>query len=111
MRAGLLRHRVTIQDPPATPDGRGGVSGSWTDVVTVSAEIDPLNQRDLFMAGMTHSTITHRVTMRYRSGVTSGQRLRGENAPFDGTIFQVIGKPRNREGRSRWLELMCEEVG
>jgi SPP1 family predicted phage head-tail adaptor len=103
LRAGSLRHRVTLQQPAETPDGGGGFTLAWTDVATVWAAIEPLKGAERLHAQQLQSPVTHRVTMRYRSGVTPTMRLLFEARTLN--IRAVI----DPQERNRTLELLCEE--
>lgn len=100
MRAGQLRHRVTIQRP--TEDINGGAT-TWSDVETVWASIAPIAGREYFAAQQVQSDVTHRVRMRYGPTVTTKDRLTFGVRHFD--IRTVL----NRDERNRELELLCIE--
>lgn len=106
MRAGKLRHRVTIQSlvagsPQQTPSGEPDVS--WTDVATVWASVEPLRGRELFAAQEHHSRVEVRIRMRYRSGITAAMRVFWDSRYYN--IVVVL----DAEERHRELELMCEQ--
>lgn len=98
-----LRHRVTIQREARTADGAGGYTLDWSDVATVWARIEPRKGAERLRAMQVQDTVNHRVTIRYRAGVTAAMRLVFGTRVFD--IRAVI----NPDERDRWLELMCEE--
>ena len=67
MKAGKLRHRVTIQAKTLTQDPvSGAMAESWSDVATVWASVEPLSVRDLIAARAQQSEMTARVTIRHR---------------------------------------------
>lgn len=103
MRAGLLRHRVTIESPPTTQDSHGQVTGAWVPFVSCWASISPLAGRELIAARSVESGVSHVVRIRYRSGITSGMRVN-----FDGRYFNIIAV-RNLDERNRETVLDCEE--
>lgn len=105
MRPGKLRHRITLQQVTRTPDGIGGYTETWTDVATVWAAVEPLRGRELFDAEQVQSEITHRVRIRYRSGVDSSMRVR-----FGARLFR-IQSVIDVDERHREIQLMCQEVG
>ena len=100
MRAGQLRHRVTIQSP--TEDIHGGPT-TWADTETVYARIAPIGGREFFLAQQVQADVTHRIVMRYGPVVTPKHRLM-----FDGRYFDIRAV-LNREERNRELELICTE--
>lgn len=50
MRAGLLRHMVTLQERVTTDDGAGGVTEEWVDADFLPARVVPLAGTELFSA-------------------------------------------------------------
>lgn len=104
MRAGDLRHRITIQTPAETSDTDAGLAANWTDVATVWASINPISGREYFTAQETASIVTHRVRMRYRTGIRPEMRLEFGQRYF--RIDTII----DRDERRRELEIMCHEV-
>lgn len=104
MRAGRIRHRVTIQQR-GTPsqNTHGEDTTPWVDQVTVYAEIKPLSGREFFTAQTTDSEVSTQITMRYRSGITTAKRIIRESRVWD--IEAVI----DVDERRRELQLMCVE--
>lgn len=104
MNTGKLRHRATIQQLVSTDDGAGGSIETWQNVATVWAAIEPLRGNERYTAQQVQSTLTHKVTIRYREGIKPQMRLTYKGRIFD--IESVI----DIEERHRWLELLCSEV-
>lgn len=107
MRAGILRHRITLQSPsdPA-PDGDGGFTNTWSTLAAdVPAAIAPATASNLerVIAGTVQSIATHLVTIRYLVGVTTKTR-----ALFGSRVFEVIGV-QNPDERNISLVLICQE--
>ena len=75
LRPGDLRHSVVIQVKSTTQDSFGGMPDTWTDVITVRAKISPMKGREYMNARVANSETTHRVKMRYYSGLTAKHRL------------------------------------
>jgi len=75
MRAGKLRHQITLQRKSLTPDEYGGPVETWTDVGTVWASVEPLQGRELTNAQTVNAETTTKITMRYVSGVTAADRI------------------------------------
>lgn len=77
MRAGTLRHRVTIQRYELVVDDYGAPlhRESWKDVATVWASVEAVSGRDFFAARQEQSEVTHKVTIRYRGDVTAQMRV------------------------------------
>lgn len=100
---GKLRHRVTIQSESTTADGGGGFTLAWTDVTTVWAAVEPLKGAERLRGQQLEAAVTHKITIRHRSDVTTKQRLK-----FGTRLFNVRAVI-NPDERDRWLELLCEE--
>ena len=70
-----MRHRVTLQAITRSTDGQGGYTETWGNVADLWASIEPVKGWEKYQAAQTETPITHNITMRYRSGVTTAQRL------------------------------------
>jgi len=104
MKAGSLRHVVTIQEPVETQDEYGQTVTTWRDVQTVNASIEPLTAREFFAAQQTKADVTHKVRLRYVAGIVPTMRLL-----FGSRVFH-LGSVLNREERGIELELLCKEA-
>lgn len=106
MRAGRLRHRVTIQEfVKLSEDGIGGSINEWINVATVWARVIPLNGRELVIAQQIMPETTHRVEMRYKGGLNSKMRLLHRGRVLDNISIKNIDE-LNKE-----IHLLCREVG
>jgi SPP1 family predicted phage head-tail adaptor len=110
IRAGQLRHRVTLQAPPdpeadAGQDSYGQPEGAWTEVGVYWADVRFLAGREAIAAKQVQAEATHAVTMRHGAPVTPQSRLVLE----DGRKLGVIsaGDP---DGRGERIELVCQEL-
>jgi SPP1 family predicted phage head-tail adaptor len=101
--AARMKFRVEIQSLSQATDNQGGFTDSWTTDATVWAEIEPLKGWERFQAQQTQTPLTHKVTMRYRSGVTTAKRLLYGSRVFE--IKEVI----NVNEDSAFLVLRCLE--
>lgn len=107
VRAGDLRHRVTIQeDQGATQDGFGQEVEDWQDVATVWAAVEPLSGREFLEAQQTQAEVSTRIRIRYRSDVTFTPEMR---ATWGGHTYDIVSVIEV-EARRRELHLMCREV-
>lgn len=102
MRAGKLRHRITIQSRHTARGTMGGESAQWVDVAQcLPAAIEPLNGRELLTAQQVQSEITVRIRLRYRPGIEAKMRVLYRGEVY--SIQYVI----NPELLNRELQLMC----
>lgn len=104
MNPGILRHRVRLEGPPATaPDGLGGGAEAWPLVEELWAHVQPLNATERYRQHQEQHAVTHRVTIRYRTGVSTKQRL-----VFDGRVLEIMGIINPTE-TTAYLILECVE--
>ncbi|MCE3233044.1 MAG: Transfer Agent [Rickettsiaceae bacterium] len=102
-----MRQTITFQSESTSSDSGGGVTLSWVDVSTVWAEIAPVTSMifssEKFSAGKIQGNISHIVTTRYLSGITSKMRIL-----FGSRIFNIRSVININE-RSQWLKIYAEE--
>ena len=107
LQVGGLRHRLVIQSENAAGDAGGGQGADpWADpvlVATVWGRVEPLTGGERLRAMQIEDRVTHRITIRYRAGITPRMRVVFGARTFN--IRAVI----NPEERNRMLELLCEE--
>lgn len=71
MRAGELRHRVTIQTlGDTTQNAYGESQGSWSSGRTVYASVQPVGGSEIEELGRMVPIMNHLVRMRYQPDVT-----------------------------------------
>lgn len=104
MRAGLLRHRVTIQAPTTTVNERGAQTPGWAEVATVWAEVRTPTGRERSGDERTVAVLSHVVTMRYRPGLTAAHRLK-----WGDRVFSLLATP-DPDNRRRMLVCQCQEI-
>lgn len=103
MRAGKLRHLVTLQSPSTARGSAGGTVDAWSDVATVHASIEPLQGREFIAAQQGQARVSHRVTIRYRAGVVPSMRV-----SFGARLFRIEAVLNTGE-RNIEQQLMCLE--
>jgi head-tail adaptor len=109
MARGERRHRVLFQNPgPAVPDGDGGYTQSWVDLVppTWDVSIEPATARDLerVATGTVTSSASHIVRGDFHPDVTTKTRM-----VFDGRQLSIVGK-QNLDERGVTMALVAVEV-
>lgn len=105
MKAGALRHRLTLQRAGETMSPKGSnVTKSWTEVDIVAARVSPVSGRERREASATVADVTHEIEIRHRDDVTP--KMRGI---YDGRTFNIESVIRPDERRIRLL-LQCKEV-
>ena len=104
MRAGQMNKRVTLQIKSVTIDGLGTEVITWTDHATVWASVEPVTGREYYLAQQQATSISTKIGIRYRRGITGGWRVKYGNRIFD------IQAPINVGEKNKELILLCEEL-
>jgi SPP1 family predicted phage head-tail adaptor len=93
-----------LEVPLESPDGFGGVIRSYAAGPQVWGAIEMLKGEERVRAGRSEEAITHRVTMRYRDGVTAAMRLARGLRRF---AIRAVADP---DGTRRELVCLVEEI-
>lgn len=111
INAGKYRHIVTFQRLKEAAKNTYGetsvnVEENWEDAFTARVGIFPLSGREaLGLEGdLRQGEISHRIVLRYRTGVDSEMRIK-----FGTRIFEIISPPVNAQERNNELLLFCKE--
>ena len=105
MRAGLLRHRIVIQQPTETRDSvYGGIESTWATFRTWHAAVLPSVGNEQFTEGRERALRQVAFRMRWTSGITPKMRISWDDRIFDITSIQNI------EERNSELMIQTEEV-
>lgn len=104
MRAGGLRHRITIQSVTETSDGMGGFTEAWATYVTAWADIKPVKGEEALEHKKLEHELVHRIWTRYISGITTKMRI-----VWGTRTMRIIGL-RNPDERDKMFEIMAEEL-
>ena len=107
MRAGKLRHRITLEYPATSQNATGEEEIVWTELPPgkFSAEVKPLRGTEQFLAGQVIGSEDTRITLRWSLNVdqvTDKWRVR-----FAGLIYD-IREVNHIDFGQRELELMCQ---
>lgn len=103
MRAGALRHRVTVEQFETSLGSDGERTEAWVDQFgLIPAEIAPLSGRELIAAAAVQAKVTTRIRIRYRPGVVPSMRVTHRGIHYG--VEAVV--PDNRSGVS-YLSLQC----
>lgn len=104
MRAGWLRHRLTIQELVGSQNSYGEVVQTWSDVATIWGSIEPLRGKEYIEAATARASVDHRIRVRYRSDITPGKRIEYGSRTFEiVSVIDVLEKHKE-------MELMCKEL-
>jgi len=107
VRAGKLRHLVTVESAIETPSDAGEWEVAiWAVFATTRAEITPLKGTEKFQAQHLDPEITHLVRMRFIDGIIPAMRIVWGSRTFD------IKSALNIEERNREIEILAiERIG
>lgn len=75
MKAGLLKTRVTIQQQTATQDAAGQITGGWTTLATVWADVREQRGLEMIRADAMSSSTKASIRIRRRTDVTPAMRV------------------------------------
>lgn len=101
---GALRTRLVLEAPTETSDGAGGVTRQFAATMTLWGQVVALRGRQTVLAGVPGQALSHRVTLRWRSGLDSSMRLR------IGSRVLAIRSVYDPDETRRVLVCLCEEV-
>ena len=98
-----LSQRVTVQVRTETSDGHDGFTSTWADVLPPrrSAQVKPLQGRDLERARQVDPRISHEITLRY---------WRNYRDDLDGGRTQLVYHPTSNSDDDRTLEIVTPPI-
>lgn len=102
LNAGTLRDRVTVQQASENRNRLGESISEWTAFEVVWASVQGVSAREFLLAGQQQVEVSHRVKMRYLTGLTPQMRL-----SWRGRTLEIISILEH-ENRSVH-ELICQE--
>ena len=104
MRAGRLRHRVTLRRRAVARDTYGAEIFTWNTYATIWAAIEPLQGNERTQSQQVVAEETSKVIIRFVSGVKANDRV------YFGTRILDINAVINPAERNEYLELRCTEA-
>ena len=99
---GVLVDRVVVQQPVSTQNEAGESVLAWSDFATVWANVQALSSRETYQYGQQVGVMTHKVMIRFLSGLTSAMRLVSDSRTLE------IGQISELERRTL-QEIICAE--
>jgi len=103
IRPGEMRERVTVQQATPTVNSIGESTLTWNTLTTVWAAVNGVSSSEALVDGQQESRITHRVRLRYISGLKHTDRFL-----WRGRILQIVSL-LEYANRSEHVAV-CEEV-
>jgi SPP1 family predicted phage head-tail adaptor len=106
MRAGQLRHRITIEQASDARDEYGEPVQSWTTYAQAWAAVEPISGREYWSANQDVAKANYRIRLRHDPAlaITTAMRVLFDGRTFDIEAVLNIGE------RGRELQMMCVEV-
>ena len=104
LRIGPLNKRITIEQVTETRDSYGAVVEAWGVFAVVNASVSPLVGREYIAAKQISADVTHKIRLRYLSGITPKMRI-----SWDGRIFD-IESILNVDECNREMVIMAREI-
>jgi SPP1 family predicted phage head-tail adaptor len=101
--AGQLRERITVEQPTESRNRLGETTYTYSTFAEVWASVTGVTAREFLLANTQQTEITHRIRMRYLTGLTNQMRI-----SWRGRTLQIISV-LERENRSEH-ELICSET-
>jgi SPP1 family predicted phage head-tail adaptor len=103
LRSGTMDRLAVVQTPTESASAIGEPILTWSDFATRWIAILPLSGSESLQALVNEGSVTHRVRMRYTTGLKPKMRLTCEGRTFE--IMSVVERGRREEH-----ELMVSEV-
>ncbi len=101
---GARARRFVLEMPLERPDGFGGVIRTYTSGPQLWGAIEMLSGAERVRADRPEQSLTHRITLRYREGVTGAMRLTSGLRRF------AIRAACDPDGSKRDLVCLVEEM-
>jgi SPP1 family predicted phage head-tail adaptor len=98
------RHRITIEALTNTPDQYGGEVGTWAEVVTIWAKVEPQEGGESFESGEVSEVARLQIETWHRSDINAKCRIK-----YGGRTFE-IDSIQNVKEENRKLLMMVREV-
>ncbi len=95
MKAGDLRHRVTIQRPTYQTDARGNRRKTWVNVATCWASMTDVSGRDFYAAQTYQAQDIVTFGIRWFGGISTECRILHAGQPYEIEQINHLGYKRD----------------
>lgn len=102
--AGRFRTLLSLQKNQPVFDESGGYQEQWSEIATLWGQIEPRQSGSRSFAGHTIPHVSHSITIRYRSDITTPMRFVSAER-----IFTVLGIHDPDESQRYLICLVREE--
>jgi SPP1 family predicted phage head-tail adaptor len=104
MKIGDLNKHIEIQGITRVPDGLGGFVNSYLTLYTIDAAIWDATSNERNTASATALVVTHRIRIRYKSGLKASYRIK-----FGLRFFNIVSITNQNEA-NRWIDIWAKEA-
>jgi len=108
MRAGTLRHQITIEKYSTGRDTYGAQTKAWSSGLNTFADIQPLRGSEYFAAQEIQAGISHKVRIRNQTMINSTAINTTHRIKFGSRYLNILSIIKPSE-RNIMLEMMCSE--
>lgn len=102
---GRMTARLELEAPQDLPDGQGGVTQGWQSLAFLWACIEPVSQGASEVASAEQVSLTHRIWLAHRPGISAGMRFR------KGARLFSVKSIYDPDETGRFTVCRCEEEG
>lgn len=102
--ASGLRDRVQLQRKEQTGEDEGGMATVYVPTMTLWARVTAVGARPATVADARSAVVTHTVVIRFRTGVSPGDRF-----IYRGRALEVLSA-EDLSGRRAFLACRCSET-
>ena len=103
MRAGQLNTKILIESKTNSIDGVGENIETWSTFADVYANVQTKSGREFIHASAQNAELSHVVTVRYLTGLTSEMRINNGGSYLN--ILSVF----DPDGKKREMKAHCNE--
>lgn len=104
MRAGKLRHRLTIETATESQDDFGEMVKTFASAATVWGSVQPLAGNEVLAGDKISAEVTHIIRIRNNDNAAPEARI-----TFGSRVFEITAV-LNRDERNIAMQLACTEV-
>jgi head-tail adaptor len=109
MRAGRLRHKVTLEAQSSTKNEYGEFVDSWSTIAVRRCSIEPLMGKEFYEQSGEHARMPTRIRIRHDDAVANLKPYdRAVDYSVSPAIVYDIESVQNPRERDRELVLMCQ---
>lgn len=98
-------HIITFQEEQSIPDGGGGRTVNWANVLTTEAFVDPITSREFYQAQQANYPVDYNVFIPYQDDIKQSMRIK-----YGEQVLALKSKPIDLGGAGEILMIKCESI-